>query len=233
MQPGAESNVFRQAYAALLAFAGPRNWWPGRSAFEVMVGAILTQNTSWKNVERAIAELRSRRLLQPASMAQIPPAKLAPIIRSSGYYNQKALKLHALLAWYADYGYSPGRVRRAFAPDRWSVLRQELLKIRGVGRETADSILCYAFDAPFFVVDAYTVRWLERYAPGLATRDYETLRAHVETEFGQGFVESELSAHYNEFHALLVFLGARFCTKRKPLCNVCPLQGSCARSGVQ
>lgn len=225
--------VFRKAYADLLAHAGPRHWWPGRSAFEVMVGAILTQNTSWKNVELAIAGLRARRLLQPAAMAQTPPAKLAPIIRSSGYYNQKALKLHALLDWYAGYGYSPGRVRRAFAPDGWGRLREELLKIHGVGRETADSILCYAFDAPFFVVDAYTVRWLERYAPDLATRDYETLRALVETEFSRVFLQTELPVHYNEFHALLVYLGARYCAKRKPLCNACPLYDSCARQGVQ
>lgn len=228
-----ESGVFRRAYADLLAHAGPRDWWPGRSAFEVMVGAILTQNTSWKNVERAIAGLRSRRLLQPTAMAGVSPDKLAPIIRSSGYYNQKALKLHALLAWYAGYGYSPGRVRRVFAPDGWDRLRTELLQIRGVGRETADSILCYAFDAPFFVVDAYTVRWLERYAPALATRDYETLRSLVETEFSRAFAEADLPRHYNEFHALIVYLGSRYCAKRKPLCDACPLYASCARRIVQ
>lgn len=233
MTAAPESGVFRRAYADLLAHAGPSGWWPGKSAFEVMVGAILTQNTSWKNVERAIAELRSRRLLQPAEMARIAPAKLAPIIRSSGYYNQKALKLHALLEWYAGYGYSPGRVRRAFAPNDWGRLREELLNIRGVGRETADSILCYAFDAPFFVVDAYTVRWVERYAPQLATRDYETLRALVETEFSRVFAENELPAHYNEFHALIVRLGARYCAKRKPHCSACPLYDSCARHGAQ
>lgn len=223
--------LFRPVYNRLRAKLGPSQWWPGDSPFEVMVGAILTQNTSWKNVERAIAELKRHRLLRPRRMHALPPEELAPLIRSSGYYNQKAKKLHALLDWYSGYGYSVARIQRAFPPERRDALRRELLELRGVGPETADSILCYALGMPFFVVDAYTMRWLERYAPEHACRDYEPLRAAVEAELACAVSgEAEFVQILNEFHALIVRLCARICTKRRPDCEGCPLRRTCRRN---
>ena len=195
------------------------------------MGAILTQNTSWKNVEKAIEALRQRKLLSPRKIEALPLNELASLVRSSGYYRQKALKLKALLQWFSSYGYSIKRIRSRFQAQELK-LRQELLQIYGVGPETADSILCYAFDLPFFVVDAYTFRWLRRYAPSHALKadKYEVLRKTVEDEFARNFKAAELRQHFNEFHALLVYLGKYFCTKRKPACPSCPLQKSCAQN---
>ena len=194
-----------------------------------MVGAILTQNTSWKNVEKAIDALRQRKVLSPRKMAELPLGELAALIRSSGYYRQKALKLKALLQWFGVYGHSIKAIRSRFMAQEIK-LREELLDIYGVGPETADSILCYAFDLPFFVVDAYTFRWLGRYAPSYAVDKYEALRKRVEDEFARNYKTAELVGHFNEFHALLVYLGKYFCTKRKPACPSCPLQGNCAQN---
>lgn len=226
---------FVEAYLKLYQSIGARGWWPARSNFEVMVGAILTQNTSWKNVERAVNALRQRKLLDPRKIEKLSLRELACLIRSSGYYRQKALKLKALLAWFRSYNYSIRSVRSRFKT-RELELRKELLGVYGIGPETADSILCYAFGLPFFVVDAYTFRWLERYAPSsiLPSRlgKYDILRKMVEDEFRLHFKTAELTRHFNEFHALLVHLGKRFCTKRKPLCFSCPLQKKCAQKGL-
>ncbi len=219
--------MFHPVYRRLLAELGPSGWWPAKSPFEVMVGAVLVQNTSWTNVELALSELRQRRLLNPRSMAAVPRDELALIVRSSGYYNQKARKLHEFLAWYGRYGYSPVRVRRHFR-DNLSELRQELQGIHGIGPETADSILCYALELPYFVVDKYTMRWLERYRPARAMHEYEPLRAAVEREFRRKYPGENLVPHYNEFHALLVRLGNGFCRKTNPACGQCPLRRTCA-----
>ena len=220
---------FVGAYLKLYKDLGPRGWWPARSPFEVMVGAILTQNTSWKNVERAIGALRQSKVLAPRKIEKLTLGELASLIRSSGYYRQKALKLKALLQWFRNYGYSIKRVHSSFKGQE-TKLRAELLNIYGVGPETADSILCYAFDLPFFVVDSYTFRWLGRYAPGYSVNKYELLRQKVEDEFANNFKAGELTRHFNEFHALLVYLGKYFCTKRNPACPACPLQKNCAKN---
>jgi len=218
---------FVPVYQTLAKALGPSHWWPGETPFEVMIGAILTQNTNWKNVEKAIGNLRSRGILAPEKLAAIPAIELAPLIRSSGYFNQKAKKIHNLLDWFRKYNYSTELARETFvAQDN---LRSELLAINGVGPETADSILCYALNLPVFVVDTYTIRWLARARPENATRDYRKLQAMVATEFENAYpTERDRVAHYNEFHALIVRLSYKTCTKRKPDCPNCPLRKKCA-----
>jgi endonuclease-3 related protein len=191
-----------------------------------MVGAILTQNTNWKNVEKAIASLEQNGLLSPNRMFESERGHLAETIRSSGYYNQKAKKLGELLAWFRRYGFSERRVVDLFQ-GRECDLRKELLAIHGIGPETADSILCYAFDLPFFVVDAYTLRWYSRYAGTDDPLRYDDMQRMVVAEFERSFPERELVGHYNEFHALIVRLSYDTCTKRKTRCEVCPLARRC------
>ena len=225
-----QHNIFSRAYLKLFKSLGPRHWWPAKTTFEIMVGAILTQNTSWKNVEKAMLALGRAGKLQPQKMAKTAEHDLAAMIRSSGYYNQKARKLKAFLHWFRGYGYSIGKVKAAFPSDDWDSLRQELLGIYGIGRETADSILCYALELPYFVVDAYTFRWIGRYAPQMATDNYEVLRKRVESDFLACFSKQELVQCFNEFHAQLVYLGKHFCIKSSPRCIQCPIRKSCRQN---
>ncbi|MCE9599566.1 MAG: hypothetical protein K8S54_16530 [Spirochaetia bacterium] len=217
-----------QAYKTLAKNLGPSNWWPGETPFEVMVGAILTQNTSWKNVERAIEQLRIRDLLVPEKLHSLTAEELAPIIRSSGYFNQKSRKLKNLVNWFRTYNYS---VTDVISDHRSTLeIRSALLDLNGVGPETADSILCYAFALPLFVVDTYTVRWLSRYNPQLATNDYHELQSLVTHAFQRAYKSDNpagLTGHYNEFHALIVRLGYATCTKSNPDCGACPLRRQC------
>ncbi len=210
-------------YAALREHFGPQHWWPARTRFEVIVGAILAQNTAWTNVEKALEGLRRRRWLTPAGMRQAPPAGLGLAIRSSGYWRQKAAKLVTFLDYLdAQYGGSLTRMFRQ-PPQR---LRQELLSLSGIGPETADSILLYAGGQPFFIIDAYTRRILERHRllayaqpeSGRRPPGYEQLRAAVEAELGPR------AGVYNEFHALIVATGKRYCAKAEARCHACPLR---------
>ncbi|MCB1303216.1 MAG: hypothetical protein KDK37_03025 [Leptospiraceae bacterium] len=220
--------MFLEAYETLHSHLGPSHWWPGETSFEVMVGAVLTQNTSWKNVEKALHRLSSEKAIRPEIMHKTPVGTLAQWIRSSGYFNQKARRLLALLDWYQNYDFRVETVRRRH-PDSESV-RRELLSISGIGPETADSILCYAFGYPVFVVDAYTHRWLERYDSGghrAAAGNYHLLQSMVQSEFAHSFRAEELTRHFNEFHALIVRLSNLYCKKSSPLCRDCPLQRKC------
>ena len=223
-----KKKIHTTAYKTLFDHLGPSSWWPARTPFEVIIGAILTQNTSWKNVEKAIAALKEKKLLSAGQLSSMSVEELGPIIRSSGYYNQKAKKVLLFLEWYKKYNYSPAAVKRKFSNDYHS-LREELLCVHGVGRETADSILCYAFELPFFVVDAYTFRWLSRYSPAHYFEKYDDLRLTVENEF-QAVFESDITKHYNEYHALLVRLGNGICTKRNPACHSCCLSLTCKKN---
>jgi len=201
-------------YEHLLRRFGPQRWWPARSRFEVIVGAILTQNTSWTNVTRAVAALRAARLLTPHALDASPHSALTRLIRSSGYYNIKAKRLkqftHFLLTRYG------GNLRRMFRtePQR---LREELLAVSGIGQETADSILLYAGDRPFFVVDAYTRRVLERHGLIAGQATYGEIQQlfmdHLPAD----------AALFNEYHALLVAVGKEYCRKT-PQCETCPLR---------
>jgi endonuclease-3 related protein len=189
-------------------------WWPGRTAFEVIVGAILTQNTAWVNVERAIRNLRQAGTLTPRAIEKAPMARLARLIRPSGYFRQKAKKLKAFVQFLRErHGGSLARMFR----QPTAQLRQELLAVHGIGPETADSILLYAGRHPVFVVDAYTHRILGRHQITDGKPDYEAVRSLFERSLPRD------SALYNEFHALIVNVGKKWCRKREPLCQECPL----------
>src|SRR5262249_18188525 len=165
-------------FDALCAAFGPQHWWPGRSRFEIIVGAILTQNTSWKNVEAAIRNLRAERLLKPEAIQQVPLTKLARLIRASGYFRQKPKKLKAFTSFlFEAHG---GSLTRMFRTPT-SKLRSELLALHGIGPETADSILLYGGNHPVFVIDAYARRILERHNLASPRQPYEELRSSFES----------------------------------------------------
>ncbi len=208
-------NNLLDIYNSLHRCFGPQHWWPGDSPFEVMVGAVLTQNTSWINVSRAIANLRAAKLLSCTALTALPVEELAVMIRPAGYYNLKARRLKNLLAL-IDEKYQ-GRLAD-FLEEETMELRRSLLSTKGIGPETADSILLYAADRPVFVVDAYTRRFLIRHGLICEEDGYH--------EIQDLFVDTlpEDAALYNEYHALIVRLGKEFCKKRKPLCSCCPLQ---------
>jgi endonuclease-3 related protein len=207
----------KSIFDILLAQYGPRHWWPAKTPYEMMVGAILTQNTTWANVTKAITAFGE--CLSPAFIASIPQEKLAQIIRASGYYNQKALRLKALTSWFSKYAYDIEKAREIDG----QILRTELLAIKGVGRETADSILTYALNKPFFVVDTYTRRIFLRLGYDLPDT-YEGLREQIEQSLPKDLYI------YNEFHALLVEHAKRFCRK-VPFCEGCPLEARCQKFG--
>jgi len=218
--------LFSGAYELLLDSLGPSRWWPARTPFEVVVGAILTQNTSWKNVKKAIASLDEKGLLAPDRLHRAKRDTIARAIRSSGYYNQKAIKLAAFLDWFAPFDFSFAKAQSSFAK-RSDVLRNELLGIHGIGPETADSILCYAFELPFFVVDAYTLRWYGRYTGDETPVKYHEMQRMIVSEFQNTWDAKQLTKHYNEFHALIVRLSYSICAKRKMQCRECPLRRRC------
>lgn len=207
-------NRLPQYYEALSEKLGPQNWWPAKTPFEVIVGAILTQNTSWTNVERAIANLRRERLLTPLALERVSFARLASLIRSSGYFRQKAKKLKAFVRFLCTQ-YS-GSLARMFQTPTLE-LREKLLAVHGIGPETADSILLYAGRKDVFVVDSYTKRIFSRH--GFVPEDvpYEELRSKIEAALPRDI------SRYNEFHALLVHVGKNWCRPRDPRCAECPL----------
>src|SRR6266446_3302827 len=204
----------RRYYDVLFAAHGPQHWWPGRTAFEVIVGAILTQNTSWTNVEIAIRNLRREKLLTPRSMESVSFARLARLVRSSGYFRQKAKKLKCFVRFLrSEYA---GSLTRMFRTPT-ALLREKLLAVHGIGPETADSILLYAGKHPVFVVDAYTRRMLERHDLAAPTQSYEEIRQLFERTLPSD------APLYNEFHALIVRTGKEYCRTRNPRCTECPL----------
>ncbi|MBN1527325.1 MAG: endonuclease III domain-containing protein [Candidatus Omnitrophica bacterium] len=202
-------------YERLYSHYGPQEWWPGRTRFEVIVGAILTQNTAWTNVEKAIANIRKARLLSPAALRKIPHKDLARLIRPAGYYNIKAKRLKNFIRYlFSNYAGSLNRASRRPTED----LRKELLAVNGIGPETCDSILLYAFEKPVFVVDAYTKRIFSRHHLFGEKADYHD----AQTFFMDALAHDP--AMFNEYHALIVALGKEFCRKR-PRCGACPLKG--------
>src|SRR5712664_2518967 len=202
-------------FTAMSQNLGPMNWWPARTPFEVIVGAILTQNTSWGNVERAIANLRSAQMLTPSAISAARMARLAALVRPSGYFRQKAKKLKSFVRFLQrEYG---GSLKRMFESPT-GILRGKLLSVHGIGPETADSILLYAGNHPVFVVDAYTHRIFGRHGITDGKLDYEGVRTLIETSIPQ---RPEL---FNEFHALIVNTGKNWCRKGAPRCEKCPLR---------
>ena len=208
--------IYKRLYKAY----GPRHWWPGETPFEVMVGAILTQNTSWRNVEKAIQNLKVRKVLHARGIHQLKRSQLASLIRPSGYFRIKADRLKAFVNFlFENYKGNVGKMRK----ERLTILRQRLLDIKGIGPETADSILLYGLKKPIFVVDAYTKRILSRHGILSERASYEEVQRLFMDYLPQ---DGRL---FNEFHALLVHLGKSLC-KKTPRCNLCPLKGIAHRA---
>ncbi|MFB3814645.1 MAG: endonuclease III domain-containing protein [Terriglobales bacterium] len=248
--PSAESSEtqIRAFYAALTQACGPQHWWPAQGRFEVIVGAFLTQNTSWINVERAISNLRHARALSIAALRRLPLAELEKLIYPAGYFRQKARRLKTFVA-FLDTRYG-GSLERMFAQPT-AALREELLALNGIGPETADSILLYAGNHPVFVVDAYTRRIVQRHRFLPPNAGYEQIRELFERALrktppaenpGSAAQQPSLArlAHhpsrmskaerslvaqvFNDMHALLVVVGKNYCFKKAPKCEGCPLQ---------
>lgn len=203
-----------EIYQLLYERYGRQHWWPGHSRFEIIVGAILTQNTNWGNVEKAITNLKEAKSLTAEKLYDMDISLLAEMIRPAGYYNIKAARLKNFLEWL--FKEHDGDLNRLEDTDP-ETLRRELLQIKGVGPETADSIVLYAFDKPVFVVDAYTCRIMGRHGLIEAGADYEQVR-----DFFQCYLDRSVKL-FNEYHALLVRLGKEHC-RPKAKCDGCPLE---------
>jgi len=234
--------IFRRLYSCW----GAQHWWPARNAFEMVLGAFLTQNTAWTNVEKAITRLRAARKLSVDGIRRLPLRELEELIRPAGYFCQKATRLKAFVA-HLDARHA-GSLRRMLRRPTQG-LRDELLSLNGVGPETADSILLYAGNHPVFVVDAYTHRIFRRHYLSDEKTSYEEIRSLVEIALkdewcapGSGdkpaarppthppsalssTIRDPLPQVFNEFHALLVQVGKHHCLKNKPRCEECPLRG--------
>ena len=209
------NNRLQAIYTKLYDHFGPQYWWPGDTPFEIMIGAVLTQNTNWNNVSRAIDNLNNYNLLSFEALETLPVEVLAEHIRPSGYFNQKAIRLKNLLRLIRET--HDGNLDSFFSESTMD-LREKLLSVKGIGPETADCIVLYAARKPIFVVDAYTFRILSRHNLADDGIDYHELQSL--------FMDSlaEDVALFNEYHALLVKLGKEFCKKSKPLCASCPLE---------
>jgi endonuclease-3 related protein len=217
-----QGGILRLAYLSLLKHFGYQNWWPvdweyhrreGTNPFdEVVIGAILTQNTSWKNVEKALKGFKEKGQLSLKFVREAPLEVLQDLVKPTGFYKQKSFYLKGV----ADFIYS---LKGAIPP------RERLLEVRGIGRETADVILLYGYNQPSFVVDRYTLRWLERFL-GFST-DYEGAKRFFENSLGINVPV------YKEFHALIDELAKNYCTKREPKCEICPLREMCKRENLR
>ncbi len=212
---------FRAVYDDLYRAWGPQHWWPGRTRFEIIVGAILTQNTAWTNVEKAIRRLRIERALNPKSLHRADLRTLAEWIRPAGYYNVKAKRLRAFTGML--FGRFDGKLSRLFALDT-PTLRDTLLSVNGIGPETADSIILYAAHRPRFVIDTYTRRVLVRHGWIDRRAGYDD----IAEQFMRAIPED--TSLYNEFHALIVRLGKEHCRAR-PHCEACPLKAYLPKGG--
>lgn len=210
------NNKFKEIYTRLYHHFGPQGWWPGETRFEIMVGTILTQNTNWENARKAITNLQGAGVLSFSELSTLPVDELARLIQPSGYFNIKAQRLQNLLRMIGDR--YDGDLEHFLREDP-TVARRALLTVKGIGPETADSILLYAAGHPIFVVDAYTHRIFTRHQLAEEEIDYDTLQESFHANL------PSQTALYNEYHALIVALGKKFCRKKAPRCDQCPLQG--------
>ena len=212
-----------EVYERLLAAFGPQRWWPGDSPVEIMVGAVLVQNTAWRNVERAINTLREAVVMEPRALYELPPEELAELIRPAGYYQVKAKRLRNLLKFVVEE--FDGSLDAMFCTSP-TALRVQLLAIHGIGPETADAILLYAGGLPTFVVDTYTHRVLARHGWIGYDADYHEIKDYFESALPAD------ASLYNEYHALLVRVGKDFCKRTAPKCDDCPLRELLPKSGM-
>ncbi len=204
-------------YRVLRDHFGFQHWWPGETRFEIVVGALLTQNCAWSNVEKAIANLKAARSLSLGAMQRLPRGELEPLIRPTGYFRQKTERLSRLLSFLADDLHWDGVSSLRHDTVRF---RRELLALSGIGPETADSILCYGFDRKVFVVDTYTKRMLSR-LPIAVADDYESIRILFERTI-QDEMDGTIDT-FKDLHAQIVMLGKQYCRKSTPRCDDCPL----------
>jgi len=202
-------------YRKLYSHFGPQHWWPAASRFEVIIGAILTQNTSWQNVEKAIANLKNAKALSPQKLRSMPKGRIARLIRPSGFFNIKSKRLKEFLRFFFE-NYK-GDMKKLIKQEPM-VLRRQLLSVNGIGPETADSILLYALDKPVFVVDAYTKRIFVRHKFIQKDAAYDK----VQNMFSKN-LKDEVKL-FNEYHALIVRLAKVYCLKNNPKCNLCPIK---------
>jgi len=213
-----EKGTLFEVYFVLRRAFGFRDWWPAETPFEVIVGAVLTQNTNWKNVEKAIRNLKQAGVLDPLTLSQADLDELRELIRPAGYYRQKAPRLRTIAAWVAQNCIPEDTLLGQLKWRTQDELREELLALKGIGPETADSIMLYALEKPVFVVDAYTVRALGRHGfiePGAGYYDVQELFHHR--------LPPDVKL-FQDFHAQFVELGKRCCKKRAPKCGECPLR---------
>jgi endonuclease-3 related protein len=209
-----KTQVLTDIYNSLFKSFGKQYWWPGDTDFEVVIGAILTQNTNWSNVEKAIKNLKKAKVFTPKKLHEIEIEKLAEHIKPSGYFNVKARRLKHFIEWlFLKYN---GSLSKLFKLD-CTTLREQLLSVNGIGRETADSIILYAAEKPTFVVDAYTKRVLVRHGLINENYAYDEIKAVFEDNL------PEKVSLYNEYHALIVMVGKHYC-KPKMQCEECPLK---------
>ncbi len=209
-----KTKILLQIYQRMFDTLGPQQWWPGETPFEIIIGAILTQNTNWSNVEKAIKNLKSAGKLSPEGIHELEAAELAQLIRPSGFFNIKARRVKTFIDWL--FFHYEGNLQEMFARDL-QTLRDDLLAIKGIGPETADSILLYAGNFPTFVVDAYTYRIFSRHGFIPAETTYDEMKSFFEENLPK---DVQL---FNEYHALLVNIGKMFCRPKKS-CEQCPLK---------
>ncbi|MBE7447169.1 MAG: endonuclease III domain-containing protein [Planctomycetia bacterium] len=209
-----KASTILKIYQKMFDALGPQQWWPGETPFEVVIGAILTQNTNWSNVEKAIKNLKTAGMLSPGGIQGLGLAELAQLIRPSGFFNVKARRVKTFINWlFSRY---EGSLSSMFAQD-FQTLRDELLSVKGIGPETADSILLYAGNLPTFVVDAYTHRIFSRHGFIPEESSYDEIKSFFEENLPKDITL------FNEYHALLVNIGKMFC-KPKKVCDQCPLR---------
>lgn len=202
-------------YKKLYASFGPQYWWPGETPFEIAIGAILTQNTNWSNVEKAIANLKNDKVLNPTALHNMSQDRLAELIRPAGYFNIKAKRLKNFISFLINkYHGSMSRMKK----EELNSVRKKLLSVNGIGPETADSIILYALEKPVFVIDAYTKRVLSRHNILEHDASYDTFQKLFHAKL------KENVSLFNEYHALVVRLAKENC-RTKPVCTGCPLEG--------
>lgn len=210
------ANRYQEAFDLLHAYYGDQQWWPADTKFEILVGAVLTQNTNWSNVEKALSNLKNAGMLDFSLMSEMDESSLAEYIRPSGYYNLKAKRLKNLFAM-IDEMYEGSL--ELLSKDDWQNARENLLTVKGVGPETADAVLLYVCEKPVFVVDSYTYRVFVRHQMVDEETDYHSIQ-----ELFMDNLKND-SRLFNEYHALIVQVAKDFCKKTKPLCKMCPLEG--------
>jgi len=208
-------NILISIYHRLEARYGNLNWWPASTPYEVIAGAVLTQNTNWANVEKALANFNDD--ITPERVLTLSPGELKVLIRPAGFFNQKAVYLTAVTRWFAGYDYDVKKVQAR----PLEAVRAELLAVHGIGNETADSILLYAFGFPTFVIDKYTQRFCQRY-PVDAGDNYMSVKAYFEANLPQD------AALFNNYHALIVINAKEHCSAKKN-CDGCPLSMYCRK----